>query len=136
MFFSNLFDAVMPERLFVYVIYALIAWALPEKYKQFSRNTFFLPVFLLFLSSGVFVLCVDLFTLNSQQGFFSRYLIYLVPADILMFSLASIDLRQWSRFNHWVWMNVSIFLGGLVVMRGLMTYRDILASAIYLHAPG
>jgi hypothetical protein len=59
----------------------------------------------------------------------------MVPADILMFSLASFDLRQWSRQNFWVCMNVSIFLGGLVIMRGLMTYRDILAAATYLHSP-
>ena len=135
MFTSNLFDAVMPERMFVYVIYALIAWVLPEKYKKLSWNVFFLPVFLLFLASGCFVLFVDLFTLNSGQGFFSRYLIYLTPADILLFSLASIDFRRWSRPNPWICMNVSILLGGLVIVRGLMTYREILASALYLHSP-
>jgi hypothetical protein len=133
---SNLFDAVMPERLFIYVIYALIAWVLPAKYKKISWNIFFLPVFLLFLASGFLILFKDLFTPHSQQGFFSRYLIYLTPADILMFSLASFDLRQWSRQNFWICTNVSIFLGGLVVIRGLMTYRDILASALYLHSPG
>jgi hypothetical protein len=136
MFSSNLFDAVMPERLFVYVIYALMAWVLPEKYKKISWNAFFLPVFLLFLASGLLVLFVDLFTKNSGQGFFSRYLIYLAPPDILMFSLASFDLRQWSRQNPWICLNVSIILGGLVIVRGLMTYREILASAIYLHSPG
>ena len=136
MFFPNLFDVVMPERLFIYVIYALIAWVLPEKYKKLSWNIFFLPVSLLFLASGVFVLFVDLFTQNSDQGFFSRYLIYLTPPDILMFSLASLDLRQWSRPNPWICMNVSIFLGGMVIMRGLITYRMILALATYLHAPG
>jgi len=85
MFSSNFFDVVMPERLFVYVLYALSVWVLPEKYKKISRNTFFLPVFLLFLASGFCVLFVDIFTKNSSQGFFSRYLIYLTPADILMF---------------------------------------------------
>ena len=135
MFTSNFFDVVMPERLFIYIIYALTAWVLPEKYRKISWNIFFLPVFLLFLASGFIVLWIDLFTLNSQQGFFSRYLIYLTPVDILMFSLASVDLRQWSRQNPWVCMNVSIFLGGLVIIRGLMTYRDILAAATYLHSP-
>jgi hypothetical protein len=135
MFSSNFFDVVMPERLFIYAIYALTAWVLPEKYKKISWNIFFLPVFLLFLASGFIVLWVDLFTLNSQQGFFSRYLIYLTPVDILMFSLASLDLRQWSRQNPWVCLNVSIFLGGLVIIRGLMTYREILAAATYLHSP-
>jgi hypothetical protein len=135
MFSSNFFDVVMPERLFVYVIYALTAWGLPEKYKKISWNVFFLPVFLLFLACGFIVLWVDLFTVNSQQGFFSRYLIYLTPADILMFSLAGFDLRQWSRQNPWVCLNVSIFLGGLVFVRGLMTYREILAAATYLHSP-
>lgn len=132
---SNLFDAVMPERLFVYVAYALTAWVLPEKYKKSSWNGFFLPVFFLFLASGLFLLVTDLFTKNSENGFFSRYLIYLTPADILMFSLAGFDLWQWSRKNVWVCMNVSIFLGGLVIIRGLMTYREVLASAIYLHSP-
>jgi hypothetical protein len=135
MFSSNLFDVVMPERLFIYVIYALTAWGLPEKYKEYSWNIFFLPVFLLFFASGFFVLYKDLFTQNSQQGFFSRYLIYLTPADILMFSLASFDLRRWSRQAPWICMNVSIFLGGLVIIRGLMTYREILAAATYLHSP-
>jgi len=135
LFFSNLYDAVMPERLFVYVIYALVAWVLPEKYKKSSRNTFFLPVFLLFLASAVFILSMDLFTKNFQFGFFSRYLIFLTPADILMFTFASIDLRRWSRPNPWICMNVSILLGGLVLMRGLVTYRAILASALYLHSP-
>jgi len=135
MFFPNLFDAVMPERLFVYVIYALIAWVLPKKYKEIPRNTFFLPVFSLFFASAFFLLFIDIFTQNSNFGFFSRYLIYLAPADILMFSLASFDLRQWSRPNPWICMNVSILLGGLVIMRGLMTYRDILAAALYLHTP-
>jgi hypothetical protein len=135
-FFPNLFDAVMPERLFVYVIYALAAWVLPEKYKTSPRNIFFLPVFLLFLASALCILFVDLFTENSQFGFFSRYLIFITPADILMFSFASIDMRRWSRPNPWVCMNVMILLGGLVVMRGLMTYRAILAAATYLHAPG
>ena len=135
MFASNLFDGIMPERLFVYIIYALIAWGLPEKYKKSSWNIFFLPVFLLFLASGFLVLWVDLFTQNSQQGFFSRYLIYLTPVDILMFTLASFDLRQWSRQKPWVCLNVSIFLGGLVIIRGLMTYREILAAATYLHSP-
>jgi hypothetical protein len=53
-----------------------------------------------------------------------------------MFAFASHDLWQWSRKNFWVCMNVSIVLGGFVVLRGLMTYREILVSAIYLHAPG
>ncbi len=135
MFSSNFFDVVMPERLFIYVAYALIAWVLPEKYRKISWNIFFLPVFVLILASGFFVLFVDIFTKNSQQGFFSRYLIYVTPADILMFSLASVDLRRWSRSNPWICMNVSIVLGGLVILRGLMTYRDILASATYLHSP-
>jgi len=134
MFFPNLYDVVMPERIFVYVIYALTAWGLPEKYKKITYNGFFLPVFFLFLACGFTVLFVDLFTKNSDQGFFSRYLIYITPADILMFSLASFDLRQWSRPYPWICMNVSIFLGGLVIIRGLMTYREILASAMYLHS--
>jgi len=136
MFAANLFDVIMPERLFVYIIYALIVWVLPEKYKKISWNFFFLPIFLLFLASGIFILYMDLFTQYSVNGFFSRYLIYLTVPDILMFTLASIDLRRWSRPNPWVCMNVSIFLGGLVIIRGLMTYRDLLASALYLHSPG
>jgi len=135
MFGTNFFDVIMPEHLYVYVIYALAAWVVPEKYKRISCNIFFLPVFLLFLASVFLILYADLFNINSDHGFFSRYLIYMVPADILMFSLASFDLRQWSRQNFWVCMNVSIFLGGLVIMRGLMTYRDILAAATYLHSP-
>jgi len=135
MFSSNLFDVVMPERLFIYVLYALMAWVLPEKYKKLSWNIFFLPAFALFFASGFFVLYKDLFTQNSEQGFFSRYLIYLTPADILMFSLASFDLRRWTRPNPWICLNASIFLGGLVIIRGLMTYRDILAAATYLHSP-
>jgi hypothetical protein len=79
---------------------------------------------------------MDIFNFTSDQGFFSRYLIYVSPSDILMFSLARIDLRQWSRQNPWICMNVSILLGGLVLMRGLITYRGILAAATYLHAPG
>jgi len=136
LFSSNLFDAVMPERLFVYVIYALTAWALPKKYKTSSGNIFFLLIFLLFLASGLFILLMDLNTKNSDFGFFSRYLIYIAPADILMYSLASFDLFQWSRKNTWIYINVSIFLGGLVIMRGLMTYRAILGEATYLHVPG
>jgi len=135
MFFPNLFDGVMPERLFVYVVYALIAWVLPEKYKRSSNNTFFLPIFFLFFTSVCFLLSMNLYTKNSDFGFFSRYLIYLAPADIMMFSLASVDLRRWSRQNFWICLNVSIFLGGLVIVRGLMTYRDILAAATYLHSP-
>ena len=54
----------------------------------------------------------------------------------MMFTLASFDLFQWSRKNFWICMNVLIFLGGLVIVRGLMTYREILASATYLHSPG
>jgi len=131
----NLFDVVMPERVYIYIIYALTAWVLPEKYRKLSWNIFFLPVFLLFIASALAVLVKDIYTQNSDQGFFSRYLIYLTPADILMFSLASIDLRQWSRQNPWICMNVSILLGGLVIMRGLLTYRDILAAALYLHSP-
>ena len=134
-FMTCLFDAVMPEHLFVYIIYAVIAWMLSNKHKEYSSNTFFLPVFLLFLLSGCFVLFIDLFTVNYQFGFFSRYLIYLVPADTLMFTLASYDLWQWTRKNVWVCMNLSIFLGGLLVVRGLMTYREILATALYLHSP-
>ncbi len=135
MFSSNFFDVIMPERLFIYVIYALTAWVLPEKHKKTPSNMFFLPVFLIFLTSGFSILFIDIFTLHSKQGFFSRYLIYLAPVDILMFALASIDLRRWSRSNLWVCLNVSIMLGGLVFIRGLMTYRDILASALYLHSP-
>jgi hypothetical protein len=134
-FFTCLFDAVMPERLIVYVLYALTAWILSKKRKAPS-NTFFLPVFLLFFMSGCFILVIDLFNDNFQFGFFSRYLIYLAPVDIIMFSLASFDLWHWTRKNFWVCMNITIFLGGLVIIRGLMTYREILATALYLHSPG
>jgi len=134
LFFPNLFDGVMPEHLFIYVIYALTAWLLPKQYKK-CNNLLFLIVFLLFLGCAMFMLFVDIFTRNSQFGFFSRYLIFLTPADILMFSLASFDLRQWSRPNPWLCLNVSIVLGGLVIVRGLMTYRVILAAATYLHSP-
>lgn len=135
LFSSNLYDAVMPERMFVYVLYALTAWVLPEKYKKISWNAFFLPVFLLFFVSAFFMLFMDIFTQNSLFGFFSRYLIFMVPADTLMYSLASYDLFQWSRRSPWICMNVSILLGGLLIMRGLLTYRTILASAIFLHSP-
>ena len=47
-YFTILFEAVMPERLFVYVIYALTAWGVFKKHKESSSNAFFLPVFLLF----------------------------------------------------------------------------------------
>lgn len=134
-FTQNLFDAVLPERLFVYVIYVVTVWLVPEKYKQSSSQTFFLPVFLLFLASAVLMLFADVFTKNSQFGFFSRYLIFLTPADILMFSLASMDFRRWSRPNPWGYMNVSIALCGLMILRGLITYRTLLVAATYLHAP-
>ncbi len=132
-FLPIFFEAVMPERLFVYAAYALTAWVLSEKRKRYPANIFFLPVFLLFSISGFLVLFIDLFTQNSQFGFSNRYLVYLAPADILMFSLAGFDLWHWARKNIWVCMNVSIILGGLMVIRGLMTYREILASALYLH---
>jgi hypothetical protein len=51
----------------------------------------------------------------------------------LMLSFASFDLWQWTRKNIWICMNVSIFLAGLLIVRGLMTYREILATALYLH---
>ncbi len=135
LFASNFFDAVMPERLFTDIVYALMAWVLPQKYKQGSWNLFFFPVYALITASAFVVLFVDIFTVNSEQGFFSRYLIYAAPADILMFSLAGLDLWQWSRPNRWICLNVSIVLAGLTLVRGLMTYRSILASALYLHTP-
>ncbi len=137
MFFTNLFDAIMPERLFVYIIYAAVGWGLPAKYKKISWNIFFLPIFLCYLASGLFLLISGLFVPISVSisGFFSRYLIYLMPADILMYCLVSIDLRRWSRPYPWICMNVSIFLGGLVLIRALMTYRIIVALALYLHSP-
>jgi hypothetical protein len=133
-FLTCLFDSVMPERLVVYVLYALTAWGVSKK-RKVTSNTFFLPIFLLFLISGCLVLIIDLFTDNFQFGLFSRYLIYLAPVDIIMFSLASFDLWHWARKNIWVCVNVSIFLGGLVISRGLITYREILATALYLHTP-
>jgi hypothetical protein len=132
--YTILFKAVMPERLVVYGIYACSAWVISVKRKESSGNTFFLPIFLLFLLSGYLLLLQHVFVNDFQFGFFNRYLIYLVPADILMFSLVSHDLCQWSRKNSWVCMNVGIFLGGLVIVRGLITYRDIWASALYLHS--
>jgi hypothetical protein len=134
MFLSNLFDVVMPERLCVYILYALYAWVLPKEYRTVSWNVFFLPVFILFFGSVVFLLAMDAFTQNSTQGIFSRYVIYLTPVDILMFTLASIDIFRWSRAHFWICFNASILLGGLVIVRGLMTYRDILATALYLHS--
>jgi hypothetical protein len=134
--YTILFKAVMPEHLFVYGVYACTAWVVSIKRKESSGNTFFLPIFLLFLLSGYLLLLQHIFVNDFQFGFFNRYLIYLVPADILMFSLASHDLYQWSRKNIWVCMNAGIFLGGLVIVRGLITYRDIWASALYLHTTG
>ena len=133
--FACLYDAVLPERLMIYVFYALTAWMLSPKRKETFANAFFLPIFLLFFISGCFVLFMHLFTNNFQFGFFSRYLIYLVPADTLMLTFASYDLWHWSRKNIWVCVNLSIFLGGLLITRGLMTYRDLLASALYSHTP-
>ena len=133
-FYITFFEAVMPERLPVYVIYALTAWGVAQRRKEFFSNTFFLPVFLLFLIGGYCALYVNIYTRNFDFGFFSRYIICLVPADILMFSLASADLLQWTRKNRWVCMNVSIFLAGLTIIRGLMTYREIIATALYSHS--
>ena len=130
-----LFAVVMPERLIVYMLYVLAAWGLPKRIKESSSNTFFLPIFLLFLLSVVAMLISHLFTKNFQFGLFNRYLIYMVPADILMFSFASFDMWQWSRKNRWVCLNLIILLTGLIIIRGLLTYRDILASALYLHSP-
>ncbi|MDE2028846.1 MAG: hypothetical protein KGJ11_09945, partial [Candidatus Omnitrophica bacterium] len=132
-FLTILFDAVMPEHLFIYVVYALIAWVLFLREKRTFSNAFFLLIFLLFLSSGCLIMAIHLFTPHFQFGFFDRYLIFLVPADILMFSLAAVDLWRWSRGNVWLNMNIIILLGGLTVIRGLMTYRAILGSALYLH---
>jgi hypothetical protein len=135
-FFTILFEAVMPEHLLVYLIYAIAAWVLREKRKESSSNTFFLPIFLLFLLSGLFVLITHLYTRNFQFGLFNRYLVYLAPADILMFTLAGIDLWRWSKKNIWVCTNLSILLGGLIIIRGLLTYREIWSTALYLHSPG
>lgn len=134
--YNALFEVVMPERMFIYVVYMLAAWGLSEKRKKSSSNTFFLPIFLLFLLSG----CCEIFmnVPNHNIRFFAfhyRYLIYLAPADILMFSLASFDLWKWSVKNFWVCLNVSIVFAGLMIIRGLLTYREILVNALYLHSP-
>ena len=79
----------MPERLFVYLIYGLQLGCRLKNAKNLLPNTFFLPIFLLFLLSG-FLCCVShIFTKDFQFGLFNRYLIYLVPADVMMFVLAS-----------------------------------------------
>jgi hypothetical protein len=128
-FWANLTDAIMPEHIVIYGLYAFVFWKDP-------KNTFFLKTFLLFLASGCFVLLTHLHTPGIVFGFYSRYLIYLVPVDIMLMTAASYGFFQASKKNTYVLMNVLIVLSGLLFIRGLLTYRALLASGLYLHSPG
>ena len=70
MFATNFFDVVMPERLFVYVIYALMAWVLPEKYKKdFLEYLFFAGLFIVFCQRFFGAVCGSIYHKILSQGF-------------------------------------------------------------------
>lgn len=132
---SLLLEVVMPEHLIIYALYGFLLWRCFDQKKP-AGNAFFLMIFLLFLASAVSMLFIFSLKKTAQFGFYSRYLIYMVPLDIMMMTLASRDLMQWAKKNTGMWINTGILLGGLLICRALMTYAYMLALGIYSHTPG
>jgi uncharacterized membrane protein YeiB len=125
----------MPEHLCVYAVYGLMLWCFFARKKP-AQNTFFFLIFLLFLASACAMLVMLGLKKTSHFGFFTRYFIYMVSADIIMMSLVSRDLMQWAKKNTGVWINTGILLGSLIICRCLWIYTYMLASGTYSHAPG
>ncbi len=134
-FWPHLLESVLPEHLLVYVLYGLMLCYFSLKKKP-AGNTFFFLIFLLFLASTCFMLYVLSLKKTSQFGFFTRYFIYMVSADIIMMTVASRDLMQWAKKNTGVWINTGILLGGLLACRALWIYTYMLALGTYSHTPG
>jgi len=131
---SPLLEVVMPEHLIIYALYGFLLWRSFCQKKPVG-NTFFFAIFLLFLTSAVSMLFIFSLKKTAQFGFYSRYLIYMVPLDIMMMTLASRDLMQWAKKNTGGWINTGILLGGLLICRAVMTYAYMLALGIFSHTP-
>jgi len=134
-FWPHILDSVMPEHLMVYAVYGLMLGYFFFRKKPVG-NAFFFMIFLLFLASACFMLYMLSLKKTSQFGFFTRYFIYMVSADIIMMTLVSRDFMQWARRNTSVWINTGIFFGGLLVCRALWIYTYMLALGTYSHTPG
>jgi hypothetical protein len=134
-FWAPLLETVMPEHLLIYGLYGFLLWRFSSQKKP-SENTFFFLIFLSFLTSVLFMLFILSLKKNAQFEFYTRYLIYMVPLDIMMMTLASRDLMQWAKRNTGLWINTGILLGGLLICRALLTYTYMLALGIYSHTPG
>jgi len=134
-FWPHLLESVLPEHLGIYAIYGLVLYYFSVKKKP-AGNTFFFLIFLLFLASTCGMLYVLSLKKTSQFGFFTRYFIYMVSADIFMMSIASHDLMQWAKKNTGVWINTGILLGGLLICRAVWIYTYMLALGTYSHTPG
>jgi hypothetical protein len=134
-FWPHILESVMPEHLAVYAFYGLMLGYFFFKKKHIG-NAFFFMIFLLFLASACGMLYVLSLKKTSQFGFFTRYFIYMVSADIIMMTLVSRDLMQWARKNTGLWINTGILLGGLLVCRALWIYTYMLALGLYSHTPG
>ncbi len=134
-FWPHLIDAILPEHIPIYILYGLFIGAgMLRKKKTFNHSYFFL-IFLLFLSSICFILWIYMHKTQGQFGFSNRYLIYMVPVDVLMFSFLTHDFLKLAKAKTFVWINVLIFFTGLLIVRSLVTYTYILVLGLYLHTP-
>ncbi len=134
-FWEHIFAAFQPERMMTIAVYAISLWALFKKKQTRQDTVLFLAVYALFLASAIGLLITHVNEQHWQFGFFDRYFIYLVPIDIMMFTVAAHQFFQWSKANIFVRINIILLFGGLLVVRGLLAYGKILAVATFLNDP-
>jgi len=134
---SSLLDVLMPEHVVFYVIYLILAgWALIVQKNKIFLNGYVLTLFLLFLTSAVFFSYYLYYKPMGNIPLHSRYLIYMVPMDIIMTVFVSQGIIKFFWNSKPVVLCICVVLGWSLALQSLLTYEYIFSQGLYLHVPG
>ena len=101
--------------------------------EELEGKGYFLLIILILLLTLVILFILKWKDTHGEVGFSisDRYFIYLTPVGIIATIVSSVHLVRGLRTYPWLLINCLMILGGLLIIRCLKTYADILALGIY-----
>jgi len=132
------------DRMIVFGFYLIFLlfyfWNKRKRFVKLDRDVSFLEggsylamIIFMMMAVGSILAILKIMNIPPGPGFqvSNRYFIFLTPVSIIATSLFSVHLIRAFKNQAWMLVNTVIILGGLLVIRCLRTYLDVVTLKLY-----
>ena len=134
-----IFENVPQDRILIFVMYFVLEIFYYIQQRRHGKKEwlegahYFVFLVLMFIAAFAFLAIVKLWSPPGREDSHlpSRYLVSLVPVEIIATTIFSVSLTRVFHKQKWFWINIIIVLGGLLMIRFLKTFLGIYTSGLY-----